>query len=204
MYGRPWTSERLDEIRRLHAEGLTDREIGERLRLSRSEISRKRRELGLPVHWKTILRRAQQAQLRSLGLTSAGEMRRRAYARYARQNGWPDDLRYREVQILNALVRHGPMTRLQLSETIGMRTDRVGGNGYPALLTDCGKSGTYTASLLSRGLIAYLGRRPGAKPGGLAGLYIVTERALNLLENAHGSCTPHRRGAAKDAAAVVP
>jgi transcriptional regulator with XRE-family HTH domain len=190
MFGRPWTKERLDQIRQLHAQGLTDREIGERLGISRSEISRHRRDLGLPVHWPIILRRALQAQLRSMGLRSPGEMRQRAYRRYARDNGWPEDLRYREVQILNALARQGPLTRLQLADAIGMRTDRIGGNGSAALLTDNGRAGTYTASLLRRGLIAWLGRRPGPVPGGLAGVYALTELALRHQEKFHGTIAP--------------
>ena len=74
-----------------------------------------------------------------LGLLSQEE-------KFATDNGWPADLRPREVQILNALWEIGPMTKTQIR-----RAAKIS-----ARCAD-----RFFASLMQRGFIINLGRLPG-------------------------------------------
>ena len=125
-------------------------------------------------------------QYERLGVANGGELRKRSFAKYACENGWPEDLRPREVQILNVLAARGvPMNRLELSAAIGMRTDRMGGNGTLALLTGNGPGGTYTASLLKRGLLSKVTRGflvSGLGKGRSRDLYFLGPFALEILQ----------------------
>ncbi len=148
-------------IRRLHADGLPDRVIALKLGMKRDSVKDIRRvRLGLP----TIpdidgKRQSVRTQLARLGLRQ-DELRSWGFRRYARRHGWPEDLRPREVQILNVLAARGPMTARELAEAIGMRTDQVNStHGGPRLLGGNGPGGTYTASLMRRGLIVKIGRK---------------------------------------------
>jgi hypothetical protein len=183
------TRARLAQIRRLSLQGLTDTEIAPLVGLCRSEVSRQRRRMKLPPS-AAGLKRAQLQAVRSqcatLGIAAPTELRSRAYRLFAQESGWPEDLRPREVQILNALAARGvPMTRRELSEAIGMRTDREDRPGHVALLSGNGPGGTYTASLLRRGLLAVFKRGcvvAGAGSGKSLDLYYLSAAALSILE----------------------
>lgn len=194
-----WPPAVIAKVTELHGEGLGDGEIAremadwfqpglkgayqvkairrDRLKLPRNVAAKKR-----------CLQRGHKKQLESMGLSSFGHMRREAYRKYAIDNGWPEDLRPREVQILNLLAHVGvPMTKLEIAQALGMRTDR---RQYPnvkfksiPLLTGNGKGGTYTASLCHRGLLTRMRRaallfdKPNAHD-----LFCLGPEALAILE----------------------
>jgi DNA-binding NarL/FixJ family response regulator len=180
-------------ICRLHGEGLSDTQIADRLGVSRSAVSSLRRRLGLPRNADALLEaqhRAIASQARTLKIRPGGTLRALGHRRFAEEHGWPAHLKPREVQILNALVRGGSMTRSQLAEAIGMRTDLIGGNGYPTFLRSSRGAGSYTANLQRYGLVTYLHRsRPSGRQGHgrLPGLYVLTPAALTYLEKRHGT-----------------
>lgn len=153
-----YTPQMVDQIRSLHAEGLTDAEISRRIGKDRRTISDIRAsKLRLPVNIAAVKeagRRAVASQMKTLGIRHGGDLRRLAFAKFARRNGWPDDLRPREVQILNVLAERGPQTKVELADAIGMRSDgRNSKHGGPKSLHGNGPGGTYTASLIRRGLV---------------------------------------------------
>jgi hypothetical protein len=180
--------ELIERVRALHAEKLTDTAIAGELNLTREQVTHVRRtRLKLSANHDTIreiVRGNPAKQQATLGIRHGGDLRALGHRRYARANGWPEDLRPREVQILNVLADRGvPMTRLELSRAIGMRTDRIGGNGRPALLTGNGPGGTYTASLLRAGYLLKLRRAAtGRGRGGSCDLYYLGPAALKILE----------------------
>jgi len=181
-------SQTLASIQELHAQGLPDREIAQRLGLDREQVKHIRvARLKLPTNPDLDARRRSIAsQRKTLGIKSSGELRALAYRRFAVENGWPPDLRAREVQILNVLADRGvPMTRLELAAAIGMRTDRVGCNHSLALLIDGGRDGTYTASLLRQGYLARVRRAArveGKGKGKSRDLYFLGPVAITILE----------------------
>lgn len=148
----------LAAVRRLHARGLNDGQIAAELGWPRRRVTWARgRALGLPVNAAAVLearRRAVRTQAGRLGIEPGGKLRAIALAARARRHGWPDGLRWREVQVLDALWERGPMTRAELAGAIGMRTDRTDRLGRLRLLAGNGPGGSYVATLLRRGLIA--------------------------------------------------
>ena len=191
------TTAQVGEVARLHGEGLTDAEIGRRLGIQRRTVQDIRRErLGLPVNAAAVKeagRRAVQAQRRTLGVKSGGDLRRLGFRNYAAENGWPEDLRPREVQILNVLAGRGvPMTRPELAEAIGHGTaERWASGKRRILLAGNGPGGTYTASLMRRGLVACLGRLgtvTGQGKGRSRYLYTLGPQALAILERRADQC----------------
>lgn len=105
---------------------------------------------------KDRVRRNTARQLQAAGVKSLGEVRVLAFRQYARRHGWPEDLRPRAVQILNALAVNGPMTKNQLAQAIGVRWQ-----GLPSrkVLVSNDKEGSYLAHLMKRGLVIPLGRK---------------------------------------------
>ncbi len=78
-----------------------------------------------------------------------------------------------------------------------MRTDRIGtrggrGRGTLELLIGNGPGGTYTASLMRRGLLVALGRMaPGnGRKGSHRQLYTLGPLALEILERRAAECEP--------------
>lgn len=178
------------KIPKLHAEGLTDQEIADRTGIQRRYVSELRRDkFNLPVNDEAVLiarRRGVKSQLKTLGLDSPAQLRTRAFRLYAIENGWPEDLRPREVQILNVLAVHGPMTREQISAKIGMRgrLSSPANGRLPLYLTGRGRGGSYTAMLTRRGLICYVHQsRPTGRQGHgrVPGLYMLTATAIEML-----------------------
>lgn len=147
-------------LRARNAEGWADTEIARELGVDRHAVSGLRRRLGLPSRmYSERVRRAVAAgvarQCERLGIENMGKLRVKVHRDRARAAGWPEDLRWRAVQILNALWDHGPMTRRQLAEAIGMPWKEGVHEGN---LTGNGRGGTYTAALMRRGLVVCLGR----------------------------------------------
>lgn len=185
---RPRLEDRPGAIKRLRemvAEGWCNRCIADELRSNRSVVRQWRRRFGLPPAkfgghaikaCPCSLERVKEntaRQCREAGVSSLAEIRTLAFRDYARASGWPEDLRPRAVQVLNALYEHGPMSRFQLAAAIGMRTDYAGKHGRRQVLHGNGPGGTYTAELMRRGLVIRLGRliRTGKRKGQHAYLY---------------------------------
>lgn len=185
-YVPPYSAEQIERVRVLHAEGLTDLAIAAATSIDRLVVNKIRHKLGLPVITDpTAKKRGVANQLKTLGLSHPFELRDRAFRLYAVENGWPEDLRPREVQILNALVAADrPMTRLELAKAIGMRTDRHDKyHTQPVLLSGNGPGGTYTATLQRRGLVHRINRYTGGgrgKIGRLPSQYVLTPLAIEM------------------------
>ncbi len=188
-------AEFVEQVRALHADGLNDFEIAARLGRHRDTVHPIRaKRLKLSPNQEGIDRghaKAVTAQLKSMGLTSPTQLRTRAYRRYAVENGWPEDFLPREVQILNVLARDGPLTALQITERIGMRVHKNSVSGKLKLLSGCNRKkpngvayGTYTASLMARGMICHVDRSQSWSigPPRLPGLYMLTELACQMIE----------------------
>lgn len=148
----------LDGVRRLHAEGLTDTEIAGRLGTERHTVCKARNRLGLPaVGWterrRELVRRRTATQLAAAGVPTLGALRVKVFRDRARAAGWPDDLRPRAVQILNALWDGGPMTRRELADVVGLPW-----RGSRKSLCSNDPEGSYLAHLMNRGLVICLGR----------------------------------------------
>jgi hypothetical protein len=185
-----YAPEEIAGMEALIREGLTDAEVSRRTGVSREWVSDIRNNrLGLLPNAEAILaarRQAVKTQMKSLGIRHGGDLRAMAYRRYARENGWPEDLRAREVQMLNALAANGPQTLEQLAAAIGCRTDlRNTVTGYKCFLKGNGKGSTYPGNLKRRGLICCLRRDIAGRGKGksrLPGLYMLTEFAISILE----------------------
>lgn len=149
-----------------HALGWSDTEIAagyskrftKRRPIDRHSVSERRRKLGLCDNSLSQHRRQKVAaktaeQLRQAGLPSIGYLRVEAFKKRARDAGWPEDIRPRAVQILNALWDHGPMTRIELAAVIGMPW-----KGSRRSLHSNDPEGSYLAHLMKRGLVITLGR----------------------------------------------
>ncbi len=188
-----WPVSVLARIRELHGQGLTDADIARRMPEMGKDFFGRRRavsilranRLKLPVNAAAVLeahRRAQRTQFARLGLKTAGELRVWSYRRYARENGWPEDLRPRCVQVLNVLASKGAMTRLAIHLAIGMSVRRIAESQRHALSSN-DPEGSYLAHLMARGLVAPLKRAVKGKGIGTSvNLYMLTGQALALLE----------------------
>ncbi len=164
--------------------------------LARCTFRRMRRERGWPESIGQACsechagQRAVDAQKKTLGIRHGGDLRAMAYRKFAGENGWPEELRPREVQILNALAARGvSMTMLELATAIGMRTDRRDAHHAHVLLSGNGPGGTYTASLARGGYLIRHVRGTGGHRG-CRDLYSLGPRALDIL---------HRRAACQRA-----
>ncbi len=153
-------------LRSCNAAGWSDAEIAETWGgTDRHAVSHLRRELGLPsnAHSRRVRRKIAAATARQCereGVATLGALRTEIFRRRARAAGWPEDLRPRAVQILNALWQRGPMTRQELAEAIGMPW-----KGSRKSLVSNDPEGSYLAHLAKRGLVVNLGRivkRPGS------------------------------------------
>lgn len=196
----PWPAEVIERLTALHAEGLLDWQIAARMAdvfhagdRGRLQATMLRKRLGLPRNDDAVHRARQAAGLKSMTRYGGGEMKAQAYRAFARENGWPEDLRVREVQILNALAAEGPMTAADLHARIGMPAPKRY-KGRPIYLPGNGKGGTYTANLIERGLIVHLSRRPRA------GLYMLSEAAARMVEERASTgvrgCSTHSQAVA--------
>lgn len=140
-------------IRQKNALGWSDSEIGAARRVDRHAVARVRKQLGLPSHahgerCKEKLREALKRQLRKIGVATPGQWRVKVFRDRARAAGWPEDLRPRAVQMLNALWNNGPMTRREIADAIGMPW-----KGSRKSLVSNDPEGSYLAHLMNRGLV---------------------------------------------------
>lgn len=178
-FRRPFqrTPQAEQRLRDLHAQGWTDSEIANDLDVERHSIHAWRRELGLCSNQRSEHARRRVAaktaeQVRKAGVKNLAELRSRAFRSWARQCGWPEDLRPRAVQILNLLAAHGPMTRRQIADAAGMPW-----KGPRKSLVSNDPEGSYLAHLVARGLVVNLGRINKGK--GIGGSTCVYTLALN-------------------------
>ena len=193
----PFAASVIRRVGQLHAKGLNDVEIGDKLGLNRNQTHHIRYEkLKLPPNEEGIKRAHRKGiltQRKTLGISNAGELRVLSFRNYAVENGWPADFSPREVQILNTLAAHGPMTSRDIAIKIGMSITRKNSvTGCPKLLDGCRRLkpngreyGTYTASLIARGLICYMhrSRKSGMRGHGrVPGLYMLTLEAINMVK----------------------
>lgn len=160
-----------DFVRTKHAAGWCDPHIAsawtkrfsrDRLPLDRHTVAKARSRFGLGAQHHSCplcLERTRQTtkrQCREAGVKNMAEIRALAFRHYARRYGWPEDLRPRAVQILNALARKGPMTKNELAAAIGARWQNVPSR---KVLVSNDPEGSYLAHLIRRGLVVTLGRR---------------------------------------------
>lgn len=161
-------------LRRLHGRGYSDSEIAEVVGCSRSYVSQHRREMGLPSNayndrYRARVRRKTLAQCRQAGVPNLGAYRAMIYARRAAAAGWPEDLRTRHVEILDLLYDHGPKTRREIAEALGMPW-----KGSRKSLVSNDPEGSYLAHLQARGFVVCLARKlPMGGPGKNVSLYMV-------------------------------
>lgn len=155
----------LDQLIRAKHEQWTDGEIAEAFGCAREVVSWRRRKMGLPNIWakargKEIRRKALINQRATLGVRDVAEFHQWCRNRYAKAHGWPEGLRPRQVQILNAIWERGPMTKQELCEFLGVRW-----NGSRRTLRGQKRGETFISGLIKRGLLVDLGRvyRPGGK-----------------------------------------
>ena len=147
-----------EAIRRRHPQGWSDQEIADELGFHRKWVQEIRCQMGLPANTfsehrlKKIARKTRE-QVARAGFKSLAEVRAKAFRDYAKACGWPDDLRPRAVQILNALWEHGPMTRREITEAVGMPW-----KGSRKSLVSNDPGGSYLAYLQRRGLVVVLPR----------------------------------------------
>jgi hypothetical protein len=175
-----------ETIRRRNADGWVDSEIAAELGWTRECVCHHRRAMGLPSNAlserrRQAVREKTQQQLEHAGLPNLGAVRRKAYRDFARENGWPADLRPRAVQILNLLATVGvPLTRRQIADGIGMSW-----KGSRKSLRSNDPEGSYLAHLAARGLVAVLPRGHtvfGQGKGRSCHLYLLGPVALAMLE----------------------
>lgn len=160
------------------------RSIGRKV-ASKGEIRRWRRKLGVPQVMsggavgtcQTCLERVRaetKRQCQEAGVASLGQVRVLAFRRFAADHGWPEDLRPRAVQILEALFAYGPMTRPQIAAAIGMPW-----KGSRKSLVSNDPEGSYLAHLQARGLVVRSAGRlvRGTTKGQSIHLYQLTHEA---------------------------
>ncbi len=184
------TEEFFDKLRDLNVAGKSDQEISVILKRQRSEISRIRRGLKIPVSKAGIHRsqlRGVESQRKTLGIRHGGDLRRLAYQRFAESRGWPPDTKPREVQILEALAVAGrPMTVREISDAIGMKPKLHASGTRYVYLTGCNnQGGTYTGSLVRKGLVLRLRKKmkmTGSR-GASQDLYVLSPTALDIVIN---------------------
>lgn len=179
---RWWPDDVLAEVRRLHAEGLIDRQIAAGIPGvfrpgddGRLQVRHIRVRLGLRTNLDTEPARAARraavaAQHRTLGLANPNDLRRRSHRAFAGRYGLPGDLRPAQVRMVLALLA-GPLTLPELKDAIGAPPS--------SSLTHNENKTTYQADLVGRGLLA---RVPTAFAGaGPRFRYLLTAACLDLL-----------------------
>lgn len=143
---------------RLHARGLSDREIGRAMGVSHSTAGRWLRRLGLasncrtrptdpfPPRWRAKAKKQAIDRIRRDGVEDACPFLRRYAAERAEalRLGWPQAGTLLEARILDALATAGPGTVVEIAARLGRRRN------WTALVT---------RGLRSRGLLTVAGRR---------------------------------------------
>jgi hypothetical protein len=145
-------------LKKRNAAGWTDSDIARATGVDRHYVSIVRGAMGLPCNKFSDRRRKQVAkktrqQCADAGVSSLAEIRAMAFRNYAKRHGWPEDVRWRAVQILNALWTHGPMTRREIADRVGMPW-----KGSRKSLVSSHPGGSYLAYLMARGLVVVIKR----------------------------------------------
>lgn len=149
-----WDDQVRARLLALHADGLSNADIARELGCDRESLRRQYRALGLVPNgrnerFRQKIREAAQRQCEREGVRNIGELRSKVWAQRATAAGWPAELRGREVQILEALIQRGPMTRPEIAAAIGMPW-----KGSRKSLRGRVNGGSYLAALMRRGLVA--------------------------------------------------
>lgn len=125
-----------EKLKRLHAAGLTDREIAGRLGCHRDAVSKIRHGMGLPHNWDAMKRResAQMALRRWVRISGMGSL---SEIRWAGQRiagmcgGYPPDLGSAECRVLMALLALGGSgTRREILERAGRSSVSIRPHGH--------------------------------------------------------------------------
>jgi len=153
-----------------HAAGWTDSEIARVWGgVDRHGVGALRQRLGLPANMFSAWRRRQVAektreQLKKAGLTKLAHLRLKAWRERAEAQGWPADLKPRQVEIMNLLWERGPMTRDEIGKALGMKKKRRSNGGRPwySMCSNLRASettgSTWLSDLIAKGLVVSLGR----------------------------------------------
>ena len=154
------SSAKLAKIQERNAEGHSDCEIAAELGSCRHVVTAWRKRLGLPCNALGDRRRALVAektrqQVERVGLSSLAEVRSLSLRVRVIRSGWPTDLRWVAVQILDLLEQRGPMTRRDIAESLGKQGVNI---RYALQSNEPGGGGTYLSNLMRRGLVVRLGR----------------------------------------------
>jgi hypothetical protein len=174
----------LGKLRRLNKAGLSDSDIALQFACDRHCVSRHRRHLNLPsqargARWIEEIRAGTKRQCEAAGVRSLGELRALSHRIRAIKAGWPTTVRLRGLEILELLEKHGPMTRRQIIDALGMTW-----RGVRRSLKSNGPGGSYLAELMRLGLVVSLGRQiKGQGKGKSVHLYSIALGA----ERKHGS-----------------
>lgn len=175
------TDKRHQQLRRLHKQGLTDREIAEQLSITHDVAKSMRRRQGLALNRDVEGRKkCYQTQKQRLGFQNLNELRARAYRQFALESGWPEDLGLRETAVLNLLAASGvPMSRQAIVLGLGyQKCDKR------SLMTRK-PGGSVLAYLARRGLVSRLPRAHtvrGRGRGHSGDLYCLGQAALEILQ----------------------
>ena len=153
-------------LREKHALGWSDAEIATAFGCERHTVGDWRKRFGLASnayseHFRRRVARKTRQQLRTAGVGSLKDLQVEAWRQRAREMGWPEDLRWRSIQILEALYTRGPLTRREIAEAIGMPW-----KGSRKSLVSNDPEGSYLAHLQARGLVIRLGRVVRGKGSG--------------------------------------
>jgi hypothetical protein len=183
-----WDEAKIERLKELNAAGWSDSDIAVEFGADRHSVSLKRKRLGLPCNACSTgtpserelqkTRDGVRRHLQSIGLNSLAELQAQAFSKFARDNGWPEDLQPRAVQILNLLANKGePMGRRAITEGIGLTW-----RGSKNSLMSNGKGGTWLADLMHRGLVVTIGIRSLPGRNRRETLYTLGPAALAILQ----------------------
>lgn len=121
----------IDALRELNPQGYSDTEImgilEERLDLGvdRHRVGDLRRKIGLPMNKVTDrlrerVRQNTRKQLAKAGKATLAQVRVDRWNEWKRELGWPEELTVRAVHALEMFRQHGPLTRVQLCQLMGV------------------------------------------------------------------------------------
>lgn len=163
-----FSSDAIAKIVELNALGLSDSEIGAQCGSDRHCIAAMRKRLGLPsnqfgARMRERVRGKTREQCETAGVSSLGEYRALVLKVRVVRSGWPSDLRWRCVQILDLLESRGPLTREDIADGIGMPWR---GSRKSLYSNERSGGGSYLANLMRRGLVIKLGRIIGGRGQG--------------------------------------
>ena len=207
---RPRRPDWKEVVQSMVAQGFSQAEIGKALGMKRESARDILKSLGLKTngqkseHGRKRVAEKTRQQCEKAGASSLTEIQKRAFRQFAIDNGWPEDIRPRAVHILEALCRHGGLTRRQICEEIGMPW-----KGARKSLRSNDPEGSYLANLQARGLVIRSPRLPPQRSGRRkqvgcgVHLYVLSPLARQIKSeflvskespNVEGNNSPHNAG----------